>query len=463
MRSRTTFDALLTVAAASALATALFAPLGGCGHVGASAPPPKVYSPIGDFFDALAEARSARDRAYALSAPSPAELAVAGSNEDAVAVILRRWATARRDATVEAERAYERALRAARGPEEEAETRGELAELWLGVQEDVEIALLAAAPTSYRDDPSLVSYVQLDIVEALRPLRDKVAGHLEKCRFLLRDFPGLGAAMRKCETAGQRLTETGLPHGAPSPTRDAGAGAAMAGGPRTIVPTTYPKPCAFAGSVLVRGAVFAEPTGGAPLQTFDGVTPIEVTSLEASDAPGGRYKVAVSWPYALEGYLESAEPPFVLKRQVDVVVTHVWLEKGARVSAVEARGPTARALRDLVSPPAPAEVAGAAAPKIPTILRADRRIFCRDLELAASPSMPPEAGGPLVKLKLDAAGVVPLFRASGGREVARVPASEAHIVERKGAFAHVAGTVPLSFDGWIRASSLLLAEAPAPR
>jgi hypothetical protein len=422
-----------------------------------------VYSPVGDFFEALSEARSARDLAYALSAPSPYELGTAGSNEDAIATILRTWATARRDATALADLAYERALRAARGPEEEAETRGELAELWLAVQEDVEIALLAAAPANYRDDPSLVRYVQLDIVEALRPLRDKVANHLEKCRMLLRDFRGLGAARRACETAERRLAETSLPHVTQNAVREADGGTPLIAGPRALRPTTHPKPCVFQGSVLVRGGLFADAQGGAALHAFDGTAPIEVDALEPAATVGGRYQVTLSWPYVVSGYLESADPPFVLKRQVDIVVGHVWAAEGERVATIQARGPTARVVRDLTSAGSMSELKDVSAAKVPTVLSVDRRIFCRDLDLASMPLPALDSTTALERLNTIGlvSGLVGLHRSAGGREVARLPITEVRVAERRGAFVHVSGATPIHFDGWIRASLLTLAAAAA--
>src|SRR5207244_8888903 len=101
---------------------------------------------VSDYATAIAEARAARDRAAAIHPPAPVELESLLSSDEALAEMLKRWATARRDATQEAERAYTEALKVARGPSDEAEVHGEVAELWLGVQEDMESALLAAAP-----------------------------------------------------------------------------------------------------------------------------------------------------------------------------------------------------------------------------------------------------------------------------------------------------------------------------
>jgi hypothetical protein len=318
-------------------------------------------APESTFADAIGRARAARDRAASLRTPSEADFASA--SDESIASALQAWASARRDATQDAHRAYADALRLAGDPAEEAAAYGEIAELWLHLEEDTRSALFAATPTPYRDDPSLVGAVQGATVYALRPILERVESNLGACQRLAQEAP---AAKDACAAIAARYARSSDPWMSARPERAEPAIAPVAmPAAREAVPTTHPTPCTFAGTLLARGAVYDSPSGSNILLALDSGAAIDVDSLAVAVAPGGRYKVTVRWPRAVEGYLETKDAPFVLTRRVDIGADVVWATEGDRVSASEARGPTVRVER---------ASGGEGAP--------DRRLFCHDLALA---------------------------------------------------------------------------------
>ena len=333
-----------------------------------------------DYASAIARARAARDHAAALRTPSALDFA-SGSDE-AISDTLRQWAVARREATQEAHRAYAEALLAAPDPAAEAEVYGEIAEVWIQTAEDTRSALFAATPAPYRDDPSLMSAVQGATVYALRPLLRRVESYLAACERVLSESPSASAG-RTCAAVTLRLKKADDPRG-PS----AAGEIAEAAPRRPILPTTRPKPCTFKGTLFTRGAVYESESGGSVVLPIERDAGIEVESLAVASAPGGRYKVAVSWPKAVEGYLQAEEGPLVLRRRVELGPDAVWAAEGDRVGASDARGATVLAARRKVPLGGPR---GAVPPGILDPL--PRRLFCHDLELALSPraSAPPDA------------------------------------------------------------------------
>jgi len=223
-----------------------------------------------------------------------------------------------------------------------------------------------------------VSAVQGATVYALRPLLDRVESHLGACQRIVRevDSPGSGAradAGTICANVAHRLEDASDPRGPSAGRTTAATPPILSPAPRSVLPTTHPKPCTFKGTLRTRGTVYASAMGGAVLLALDPSSAIEVDSLAVPTAPGGRYKVSVSWPTSAEGYLEAEDGPFVLTRPVDLPSDAIWAPEGARVEASDARGPTVRVARPKQARN-PASSGGADT--------MDRRLFCHDLELA---------------------------------------------------------------------------------
>ena len=75
---------------------------------------------------------------------------------------------------------------------------------------------------------------------------------------------------------------------------------------RPVLPTTRPTPCTFKGSLAARGLIYKDETGpSSVVLPTSPDTPIEVESLAVPRVAGGRYKVVVSWPQAVEGYFQA--------------------------------------------------------------------------------------------------------------------------------------------------------------
>ena len=198
----------------------------------------------------------------------------------------------------------------------------ELAEMWLRLAEDTRSALFASTPPQYQNEPSFTSAVQSAMVFALRPLLDRVETHLSACRRVVRESPSAVTAANTCDAVAQRLNEVNDPrpraaHVEPDVVAR-----------RPILPTTHPKPCTFKGTLLARGTIYADESGSSVMLPMTSATAIQVESLAVPRAPGGRYKVVVSWPQAVEGYLQADDGPFALTRPVELAPGTVWAKEG---------------------------------------------------------------------------------------------------------------------------------------
>jgi hypothetical protein len=289
--------------------------------------------------------------------PSASELF--GLSDEGVASALRRWAGDRRDLVQAAQRAYDDALLATYDRKDMAGLHAEVADLWLGVLVDTRRALLAAAPEAYRADPVFVSATQGAEAFALRKLAERIAANLDWCARL--------GGRTTCAQVNERYAMATDPR--PVVEGDVSS-SAVAASERPVIPTSRPRPCTFRGTLVTRGAIYAGETGDALLLPLGASGPIEVEALDAPAQAGGRYKVSLTWPRVLDGYLAADEPPLVLTRQVVVEGNTAWASEGTRVDASDARGPTVRLMR-AVDRARPESV--------------ERRFFCHDLELATSP------------------------------------------------------------------------------
>ncbi|HEY2513011.1 MAG TPA: hypothetical protein VGI39_19220 [Polyangiaceae bacterium] len=339
-----------------------------------SAPAPTDYASL------LLRARSARDRALGMRAPMAADFE--SLPEEATLAVLQKWSIARRDASQDAHRAYGEALVAAAQPADQAVVYAELADLWLRLDEDARTALFAAAPATFRDDPALVTSVDAASGYALQPLLDRIAGLLAACRRVAPADSGAFSDAITCASVARRFVAADDPRG-PNAARVSQAVASTE--LRPIVPTTHPQPCTFKGTLAARGTVYADEAGSEVVLSVRRDDPIEVELLAVPKARGGRYKVSVSWPKQVEGYLQAEDAPLVLLRRVDQAKDRVWATEGDAVAASDARGPTVEVTRA-------SHGSGGAS---------ERRLFCHDLELATPPRGARASG--LVSLAGDAA------------------------------------------------------------
>jgi hypothetical protein len=216
--------------------------------------------------------------------------------------------------------------------------------------------------------------VQSATVYALRPLLDRVKTHLAACQRIAADDSGPpSGAAKTCAALALRLNNLDDPRGPGAP-RDEPKIAV-----RPLVPTTRPTPCTFKGSLAARGAIYKDETGpSSVVLPTSPDTPIEVESLAVPRVAGGRYKVVVSWPKAVEGYFEAEDGLLTLTRGVEIAPGTVWAKEGDRVTASDPRGPTVRVARPKGDP-----ARGSESPPKPGTL--ERRLFCHDLALATAP------------------------------------------------------------------------------
>lgn len=315
-----------------------------------------------DYVSLLQRARAARDRALGMRAPMAADFA--SLPDEATLALLQEWSSARRDASQDAHRAYSEALVAAAQPADQAVVYAELADLWLRLDEDARAALFAAAPDKFRDEPSFVSPLDAAAGYAFQPLLDRIATLLDACLRIAPADPIASGEGTTCASVALRFDAADDPRGANAARMSRALAAAE---PRAIVPTTHPQPCTFKGTLAARGTVYADEAGSDVVLSVRQGDSIEVDLLTVPKTRGGRYKVSVSWPKQVEGYLQAEDAPLVLTRRVDLAKDSVWAAEGDAVAASDARGPTVEVTR--------ASDDGANG-------ITERRLFCHDLELA---------------------------------------------------------------------------------
>ena len=416
--------------------------LGGCPSPPPPSAPPPVSTPETTMpapaVNAIAAARAARDHAYAMRPPSAAELA--GASDKAAAGHVYAWLNARRDANEKAQAAYTTALRATLDPAAEAALHSELADLWLRFEEDTRDALQALPPAPGGKESSLVSSLRSDVAGVVRPLDELVSVHLEACKRMA-TISGVTGGAAVCDSVAHRFMA-----------QDAASAVS-----RPVLPTSHPKPCTFKGTLFAHGTIYGTETGTTPLMAIGARGPIEVEALEPATRTGGRYKVTVSWPKPVEGYLEAQDPPFTLLRRVELVPTVAWAPEGARMDASDVKGPTARVLHPYIAP-------AGGPPRRPKPEAFDLRLFCHDLGLATAPAAEttggPSQGGLGARGHLITDVAVPIAATPGGPPVAEVVEDDVDVLERQGDYVRISGTKPFEFDGWVDARFLKQPEAP---
>jgi hypothetical protein len=370
--------------------------------------------------------------------PTAAELA--GPSDKAAAGRVYAWLNARRDANDQAQAAYTTALRATLEAAAASALHSEIADLWLRFEEDARDAIHALPIAPGGKESSLVSSLRSDVAGVIRPLDELVSIHLEACKRMATISGETGSAA-VCDSVAHRFMA-----------QDAASSVA-----RPVVPTTHPKPCTFKGTLFTHGTIYGTETGTTALMGIGARGPIEVEALQAATHAGGRYKVTVSWPKPVEGFLEAQDPPFTLLRRVELVPNVAWAPEGARVDVSDEKGPTVRAIRPYVAPEG-------GPPRRPKPEAFDLRLFCHDLGLATAPATEgasaasPGRFGSRSRLITDVA--IPLAATPGGPPVAAIVEDEVDVLERKGDFVRISGTVPFEFDGWVDARFLKQPDAP---
>ena len=217
------------------------------------------------------------------------------------------------------------------------------------------------------------------------------------------------------------------------------------------LPTTQPRPCVYAGTLLLQAGLLAS---NAELATRAlRMTRLDIKSLDLPARSDEAVRIEAAWPLTGTYWLIVDEPPFQLAARQDLVRGHIWLPKGTSVSASQSGSTRARIKR-----PAPA-ASDNAAPQI------DLDIDCKRLAFKGSLG---QSGLPREAKLREFVGTVLLSPAPGGNPIGRLPLPEPTSFQVLGvaggwtrivgvpvdsAFEEVTSYVPYAFDAWTQSAS----------
>ncbi len=412
----------------------------GCAHAPATpAASPKEQS-------ALDAARALRKKAEALHAPvyrGPDDKAQKG---EFLAGPLREWVVQRMQLHRKALHAYRDAANDAPDASTEVVALDELGEMELSLADEFVSAGVAAMPGEYDKEPGMAATFK-------QALRGAVAPRVESARKAFKECGSIAKAAKLTTPAATRCKQRLAKLPPAVATRDTPREPAVNAPPglpvpdRPLVPSAQKKPCVFSGTLRT----FAEldDAHGAPIAVIDDAPGVELSSLELPADQSGRVRVALSWPLHFSGTLARGSLPLVTRERLDLVKGHIWLRKGAPLTAFKPSGGHTTAYRDFrdgraSSKTQPAELS--------------RRVECAELALDQGQGDDAEAGKGNKRVFL--AGLVPLRAAPGDQkpigliDVPRSVVTSAFLVERRDAFARVRGEDGFSFDAWVPASAL---------
>lgn len=210
--------------------------------------------------------------------------------------------------------------------------------------------------------------------------------------------------------------------------------------PRPFVNTTRPKPCTFAGSLKLWRPVLK--MGSREVARMEQV---ELSRLSLPSARTGAFVVETAWPIVGSFTLDASALPLNLRSRVELGGKHVWLSKGAAVSAAAAGQGKALAYR------AVSESAKATPDPV-------ANVACSELELAgAAESQAEDEKQTRVNFK----GLLQLSEAPRGQSIASFTLREPDsftLLERRGGWLHIRSTstpvrgfsspLPYDFDAW---------------
>jgi hypothetical protein len=229
--------------------------------------------------------------------------------------------------------------------------------------------------------------------------------------------------------------------------------------------------CEVSGSLSAR--IFAAEGASQPVLQISGG---DVASMRPAASGAGRMPVRIEWPILMTGWVDANETPFVLQRRIEIVKDHLWLGRGALLSAHSEKGGRVTVVRP-----------GGRTAVRPVPDGHTAVVSCEDIGLAdvdRSAEEPPAGRSGVVH------GEIRLFDAPKGRTLAKLPPLDSpvpgvrpfpldvRVIETKGDWtrirAFMAATAlnslvyqPFDLDGWIEApvleedSGLLGAIIPA--
>jgi hypothetical protein len=390
-----------------------------------AAQPPPVAT---EFERTLAEARKERDLAVAEPAPT---YRGPGDRESSLAffkVEVKAWLERAYPKAERAINAYKRALFAASSDDERGLALLEGANVFRWYADEFVRAGTGAIPAKVRAATRLNrSYVE-ELRDGVEPQYRGARNALQECV----ELPRAGAVKDRCRSALAELSEKPP---APSTAKDDSEPPS-----RPFLATTRPSPCTYAGSLDVRGVLYASESGAVAVAALDGVAGVEVAELSPPAAPGKRAKLRIQWPIELTAWLDADATPLALGRRVDVVRDHVFLNVGF---PLQSSGPTGDML----------EVHADFQKEYPGIepKAYDGRLPCSELELTGRPR---DSGGLFKDWKALRTGKVTLHDAPNGAKVAVLAQKGTYAGKSNEGWVRVSGVEPFVYDGWIRATDL---------
>jgi hypothetical protein len=393
---------------------------------------------------ALDTARDLAKRAEALHAPVYRGPDDKGQKGEFLAGPLRQWVVARMKLHRRALAAYRDVVEQAPDAASRVVALDELGELELSLADEFVSAGVAAMPGEYRNDPQTAQAFKQALEGAVAPRVESARKAFKKCRSLARasklSTPASARCSAKLAALPPPLPADALP--APQPrTRTP----TLPVPERPLIASKQSTPCVLSGTL--RTVAELDDARGRPLGVIDDSPGVELASLELPAEKGGALRVSLRWPVVVTGTLAAGALPLVSKQQLDLVKSHIWVGKGAALTAFHPAAGQAIAYRDFRdgkphSKTQPAELS--------------ERIACSELALAQDTQ--PARADPQGK-NVYLTGLVPLYAAPGKQQIGRIEvpgriASRATLLERRGDFAHVRGEHGFSFDAWVQASAL---------
>lgn len=414
---------------------------------GCAAAPPATPAQAPKKQSALDTARALRKQAEALHAPIYHGPDNKTQKARFLAGPLRAWVVKRMQLHRKAQGAYSDAVNQAPNPSSELVALDELGEMELSLANEFVAAGMAAMPGEYKKERGMAQTFEHALRGAVAPRVESARKDFKECRSVAKAAKLSTPASARCK---EQLAALPPPVVAQAVAPPASQPRGLPVPDRPLVASRQSKPCVFSGTL----ETFAEldDAQGTPVAVIDDTPGIELSSLELPADRSKAVRVAVSWPLRFSGTLARGSLPLVTEERLDLVKGHIWLRKGAPVTAFQASGGRATAYRDFRdgnarSKTKPAELS--------------RRVTCAELSLDQGQDRDQDDVNTNGKQHVFLAGLVPLFAAPGAAkpigqiDVPRQVVSGGQLVERHGDFARVRGEEGFSFDAWVPASALV--------
>lgn len=395
---------------------------------------------------ALASARALAKRAAALHAPVYKGPDDRSDKGEFLAGPLRQWVVERMKLHRPALAAYRDAVDEAADASGKLVALDEMGEMELSLADEFVAAGLRAMPGEYRNDKAMAETFEQALQGAVAPRVESARKSFKACQSLARSAKLSTPAAARCSDKLAAMPPPVPADAVPAQPRSPSA-AGLPVPERPLVASTQRTPCVLSGTL--RSFAELEDGNGEPIGVVDPSPGVELTSLQLPAQKADPMRVSVSWPIVFSGTLSHGSLPLVTRQRLDLVKGHIWLDKGARVTAFHPAGGRAIAYRDFRDGRADSKTEPA---------ELSHTVACSTLALDQDQAPDPDPADADKRVFL--AGLVPLYAAPKGRRIGKIEVPQriverAMLVERRGDSAHVRGRHGFSFDAWVPASALV--------